>query len=175
MLRPGRKPDKARVTRAALALMAGMLCAIMGLRRAASLRSTAARLRRWACVLEHLALILSEGTLTLPEAFEQAATAPLPPDALLRALATGLRAQPLLSLSALYAAHDTPTPERDVLARLMARLGHGSLEARCQAVSQAAQELALMASDARQTADKDATMWRNLGFIGGACLTLMLL
>ena len=155
--------------------MAGLLCAIMGLRRASGLQGSAARLHRWVQVLEHLALLLSEGALTLPEAFEQAATAPLPPDELLRALAAGLRAQPLASLASLYAAQDSPCPERDALTRLMARLGRGSLEARCQAVSQTAQELALLAADARQTADKDAVMWRNLGFIGGACLTLMLL
>ena len=161
--------------RAALAVMAGLLCALAGLRRAAALQGDAARLRRWACVLEHLALILAEGASALPEAFEQAATAPLPPDELLRALAADLREQPLIPLPELYAARAQPGPEQDALARLMSRLGRGSLEARCQAVSQSAQELALLAAQARQCADKDAAMWRNLGFIGGACLTLMLL
>ena len=163
------------MTRAALAVMAGLLCALAGLRRAGALQAAATRLRRWSDVLEHLALILAEGASTLPEAFEQAATAPLPPDELLRALAADLRSQPLASLSDLYAARAEPGPERDALARLMARLGRGSLEARCQAVSQAAQELSLLAEQARPSADKDAVMWRNLGFIGGACLTLMLL
>ena len=163
------------MTRAALAVMAGLLCALAGLRRAAALHAAAARLHRWTDVLEHLALILAEGASSLPEAFEQAAASPLPPDELLRALASDLRSQPLTPLPNLYAAHAQPGPERDALARLMARLARGSLEARCQAVSQAAQELALLAGQARRSADKDAVMWRNLGFIGGACLTLMLL
>ena len=161
--------------RAALAVMAGLLCAAAGLRRAGALKGSAARLCRWAQVLEHLALILSEGASTLPEAFEQAATGPFAPDELLRALAADLRRQPLTPLPALYAAHAQPGPEQDALARLMNRLGRGSLEMRCQAISQAAEELALLAKQSRENADRDATMWRNLGFIGGACLTLMLL
>ena len=163
------------MTHATLAVMAGLLCALAGWRRAAALQGDAARLQRWPPVLEHLALILAEGVSTLPEAFEQAATDALPPDELLRALAASLRARPLTPLPALYVAHAQPGPERDALARLMGRLGHGSLEARCQAISQAAEELALLATQARDRAGKDATMWRNLGLLGGACLTLMLL
>lgn len=161
--------------RAMLAVMAGMLCALAGWRRASALKSSATCLRRWQEVLEHLALILSEGASTLPEAFEQAATGALPPDDLLRALAADLRSQPLTPLPALYAAHAAADPGSDALTRLMRRLSRGSLEMRCQAVSQAAEELALLAGQARETADKDATMWRNLGLIGGACLTLMLI
>lgn len=161
--------------RAALAVVAGMLCAVAGLRRAAVLKASAARSKRWAEVLEHLSLILSEGASTLPEAFEQAATDALPPDQLLRALAADLRAQPLTPLPALYAARAQPGPEQDALTRLMNRLGRGSLEARCQAATQAADEIALLAAHAREHAEKDAVMWRDLGFIGGACLTLMLL
>ena len=163
------------MTHTVLAVMAGLLCALAGWRRAGALQSEAARLQRWPRVLEHLALILSEGVLALPEALEQAATDALPPDELLRALAAALRTQPLTPLPTLYAAHAQPGPERDALSRLMGRLGRGSLETRCQAVSQAAEELALLARQSRDTADKDATMWRNLGLIGGACLTLMLI
>ena len=163
------------MTRAVLAVMAGMLCALAGWRHAAALRGSAARLRRWTEVLEHLALILSEGASTLPEAFEQAATGDLPPDELLRALAADLRRQPLTPLNELYAIRALTGPEGDALKRLMDRLGRGSLEMRCQAVSQTAEELSLLAVRARENADRDATMWRDLGFIGGACLTLMLL
>ena len=163
------------MTRAALAVMAGLLCAAAGLRRAGAIQGTAIRLHRWTQILEHLALILAEGASTLPEAFEQAATDALAPDELLRALARDLRAQPLTPLPTLYAAHAQPGPEQDALARLMQRLGRGSLDMRCQAVSQTAEELALLAGQSRSEADRDASMWRNLGFIGGACLTLMLL
>ena len=163
------------MTHTVLAMMAGLLCAMAGLRRASALQSTALRLRRWACAMEHLALILGEGASTLPEAFEQAATEALPPDELLRALAADLCAQPLTPLPTLYAARAVSGPEQDALTRLMSRLGRGSLEMRCQAVTQAAEELSLLAGRARETADKDAAMWRNLGFIGGACLTPMLL
>ena len=163
------------MTHTVLAVMAGLLCAVAGLRRAASLQSTAARLRRWVDVLEHLALILSEGASTLPEAFERAATDSAAPDDLLRGLARDLRVQPLTPLPELYARLAQPGPEYDVHLRLMRRLGRGSLETRCQAVSQATEELRLLAGQARENADKDAAMWRNLGFIGGACLTLMLL
>lgn len=161
--------------RAMLAVMAGLLCAAAGVRRAGNIKRTAARLRRWTEALEHLTLILEEGTSTLPEALERAATDSAAPDALLRALAQGLRQQPLASLPDLYAACAQPGPERDTLARLMARLGRGSLDMRCQAARQAAEELALMARQSRENAEKDAAMWRSLGFIGGACLTLMLL
>ena len=163
------------MTHAVLAVMAGLLCAAAGLRRAAALKGTAIRLHRWAQVLEHLALILSEGASTLPEAFRQATTDVLAPDQLLRALSRDMLEQPLTPLPALYAARAVPGPEQDALARLMQRLGRGSLDMRCQAVSQAAEELTLLAKQARENADKDAVMWRNLGFIGGACLTLMLL
>ena len=163
------------MTRAVLAVMAGMLCALAGWRRSEALKGSAARLRRWDEVLEHLALILAEGTSTLPEAFEQAATASLAPDNLLRGLAKDLRAEPLTPLPALYARHAQPCAEHDALTRLMNRLGRGSLEMRCQAASQAAEELALLARQSRDSADRDAVMWRNLGLIGGACLTLMLM
>ena len=163
------------MTRAALAVMAGLLCAAAGLRRAGAIKGSAIRLHRWTQILEHLSLILAEGGSTLPEAFEQAATDTLAPDELLRALARDLRHQPLTPLPALYAAHAQPGPEQDALSRLMQRLGRGSLDMRCQAVSQAAEELALLAKQSREEADRDAAMWRNLGFIGGACLTLMLL
>ena len=163
------------MTRAVLAVMAGLLCALAGWRHAAALRTSAARLHRWTEVLTHLALILSEGASTLPEALDQAATGDQPPDELLRALAADLRRQPLTPLNELYAHRALSGPEGDALKRLMDRLGRGSLEMRCQAVSQTAEELSLLAVRARENADRDATMWRDLGFIGGACLTLMLL
>lgn len=158
-----------------MAVMAGLLCAVAGYRRAGELTASAKRLRRWVEVLRHLALLLSEGVCSLPEALEAVATASEAPDELLRALAGELRRQPLLSLAEAYAARAVPRPEGDALARLMPRLDRGSLESRRQAVEQAADELALLAASARESADRDAKMWRTLGLAGGACLTLMLL
>ena len=158
-----------------LAVISGMLCAAAGFRQAASLRREQSQLTRWAEVIRHLALILSEGSCSLPEALRRAAAEPLLPDSLLRALADGMLQHPLLSLPELWEAHALQGPEQPVLSRLMNRLCRGTLESRCQAAEQAAQELSLMASQARDKAECDAKLWRTLGLTGGACLTIMLL
>lgn len=163
------------MTRAVLAVMAGLLCAAAGLRGASDIRQTAERLRRWSNTLTRLELILSEGVYTLPESFQRTATEGGAPDKLLQALAQGLRREPMSSLPELYGRQAVPSPENEPLGRLMTRLMHGSLELRCQAVKEAAEEISLLARQARENADRDANMWRSLGLIGGACLTLMLL
>lgn len=161
--------------RAALALMAGLMCMAAGFRQAAALRAADARLRRWTEMVRHLALLLSEGTCTLPEAFTLAASGDGEADRLLRSLAEQMRRQPLKSLPEIWRELRDESPEAAPLTRMMQRLGRGSLESRQQAAEQAASELELLADQAREKALKDAKMWRTLGALGGACMTIMLL
>lgn len=161
--------------RAVLAVMAGLLCGVIGVRHARRLSGTASRLRRWEELLRHLALLLTEGDASLPEVFEQAASAHEAPDELLCRLARQMREQPMSMLPDLYAACQNICEEDGVLTRLMARLGRGSLESRRQAVEQAAEEIALLSASASAKAATDARMWTTLGWTCGACLTLMLI
>lgn len=161
--------------RAVLAVMAGLLCALAGLRRAASMRSAAERLRRWGQVLAHLALILLERTMSLQAALAAAADGTDAPDRLLRGIAQTLQAQPLSSLTDAFLSQCGDVPEKDVLARMFARLARGSLESRVQAIEQAQSEIALMQEQSARKAEKDAKLWQTLGFIGGTCITILLL
>lgn len=155
-----------------LAIMAGLLCGLMGMRQAQRIREESATLHRWEIILQHLCLLLQESTLPLPEAFEQAARSDTRADELLRQLAAGMRSEPLTPLPQLYTPQGKEGP---VLARLLTGLSSGSLEARVLSARHAAQEFALLAEASRGKAGQDARMWAKLGWIGGACLTLMLL
>lgn len=155
-----------------LAVMAGLICGVMGVRKAQCIRQENATLRRWEIILRRLCLILHEGALPLPEALEQAADEESSADKLLHYLSSHLRSEPLSSLSQLY----TPQgKEGSVLVRLFSGLEQGSLESRLLAASQAAQEFALLAEASQSKAKQDAHMWATLGWTCGACLTLMLL
>lgn len=158
-----------------LAVMAGLLCALLGVRRAAALRAEEAENRRWADLLAALALILGEGALPLPEAFLTAADGAAAPDRLLHAMAERMKRQPLLTPAEAYEALSAPDPAREPLRRLFVRLGRGTLESRRLAAEQAAAEMALTAQQSAQRAQKDAKMWQTLGVTGGAALALMLL
>lgn len=155
-----------------LAVMAGLLCALMGQRQARRIKEESALLHRWEAILHQLCLLLQESALSLPEAFEQAAPETSPADALLRQLASRMRSEPLIPLAQLYTPQGREGP---ALARLFAGLSSGSLESRVLAAQHAAREIALLAESSRSKADQDARMWAKLGWIGGACLTLMLL
>lgn len=163
------------MTRAVLAVMAGLLCALAGLRRAAGMRGDATRLRRWVQVLAHLALLLQERTMSLQSALTTAADGADAPDRLLHEMARRLQAQPLSSLSDAFLTQCGDVPEKDMLARMFARLSRGSLDSRVQALEQAKAEIALMQEQSAQKAEKDAKLWQTLGFIGGTCITILLL
>lgn len=163
------------MSRAVLAVMAGLLCALAGAKHAAALKGNAIRLSRWGPLLKRLTLLLHEGTMSLPQALCTAADGHALPDELLRDVASTLAANPLLSLSDAFKACHFDGTEQDVLVRLFSRLGHGSKDARCLALEQACAELELLASSASSKADKDARLWQTLGLIGGTCLTILLL
>ncbi len=163
------------MSRAILAVMAGLLCALAGMKYASSLQGDAARLKRWGQVLVHLELLLREGTLSIPEALCAAADGSLAPDRLLREMAARMSASPLLSAADAFQNCCGECPERALLSRLFARLSHGTKESRCLAVKQSAEEMALLAQSAAAKAEKDVKLWQTLGFIGGACLTILLL
>ena len=163
------------MSRAVLAVMAGLLCALAGVKYAASLRGEAVRLARWEPLLAHLALLLEEGTLAIPQALAEAAQGHHPPDALLREMSAAMLREPLLTPEGALLRLCGDWAEKPLLQRMCARLGRGSRENRCQAVRQAAQELALLARQAADRAEKDVKLWQTLGLIGGTCMTILLL
>ena len=161
--------------RPVLAVFAGLLCGLIGQRQARRLREEDASLRRWAQLLRCLALLLREGTLSLPEALRQAAGEDSAPDLMLRLLGDGMEHHPLSSLPELFARCAPTGPEAPVLSRLMAQLCRGSLESRCQATEQAAEEIGLLARSASERTAQDAKLHASLGWTCGACLTILLL
>lgn len=163
------------MTRAVLAVMAGLLCALAGMKHAAALKSDAARMQRWVQLLHHLTLLLREGTMSIPEALCAAADRSAPADRVLQGMAGCMAASPLCAPDEAYRQCRVDGPEKDLLLRLFTRLGHGSLENRCLAVEQAADEMALLAQNAAAKAEKDAKLWQTLGLIGGGCLTILMI
>ncbi|MBQ8554885.1 MAG: hypothetical protein IJ438_03325 [Clostridia bacterium] len=161
--------------RTVLSVMAGLLCALAGLRHASSLQGDAKRMRRWCSLLRHLALILREESVSLPQALCCIADGTLAPDKQLRALAQGMQHQPLTPIADIFAAQCPPCPEQHALQRMFTRLGRGTLESRVLAVEQTGEEMALLTQEAAQRADRDARLWQTLGWVGGACLTILLL
>lgn len=158
-----------------LAVIAGGITGLAGWRYAASLRAEAARLRRWNEILEHLKLILGECACSMADALRQAGDGHMPPDTLLHRLADGLQADPLLPLGDHFDRLCDDCPEKAELMRMFVRLGRGSLENRIMAVEQAALEIHLRQKAAAERSAKDAALWQKLGWIAGACLTLMLI
>ena len=163
------------MSRTVLALMAGLLCALAGARHAATLKTDAVRLNRWPILLKHLALLLKEGSLPIPEALCAAADGSLPPDKLLRETAIRLTASPRLSPGEAFAQCAGDCQEKSVLARMFQRLGRGSKDSRVLALVQASEEIALLAEAASVKADKDVKLWQTLGITGGVCLTILLM
>ncbi len=163
------------MSRAVLAVMAGLLCALAGMKHAASLQSNAVRLKRWVQLLSHLALLLKEGTLSIPDALCAAAHASSPPDSCLREMALRLTNTPLLTLQEAFNVCCGECAEREMLQRMFSRLSHGTKESRVLAVEQSIEEMHLLAERAAARAEKDVKLWQTLGFIGGACLTILLL
>lgn len=161
------------MSRAVIAVMAGLLCALAGVKHGASLKADANRLARWCQLLRHLTLLLQEGALSIPEAFCAAADGPHSPDKLLRQLAMTLRSSPMMTLAEAY--HACDCPEQELLTRMFTRLGQGSKESRVLALEEAAKEMQLLAESASIRAEKDVKLWQTLGFTGGICLTILLL
>ena len=163
------------MSRAVLAVMAGLLCMLAGIKHANRLRYDAIRLKRWTELLNHLELLLSEATLSIPQVLCAVADGHLQPDMLLRSISSAIQSQPLLGLKEAFLQNTHDTTEKPTLERLFTRIGHGSKENRCLAVRQAVQELEFLAQGAAAKAEKDTKLWQTLGFIGGACLTILLL
>ena len=161
--------------RTVLALMAGLLCTMAGIKHAAVLKGEAARLTRWGQVLRHLSVLLKEGTHSIPEALCAAADGLFPPDKLLRAMAAHLSASPMATLADAFRSCCSDHQENDVLQRLFSRLGQGSRDIRVLAVEQTAEEIRLLADSAAEKSEKDAKLWQTLGLTGGICLTILLL
>lgn len=161
--------------RALPAVAAGLLCALMGIRNARRLRQEAENLHRWQELLCTLALILSEGTLSIPDALLAAADGEGLPDRAATSIAEAMRHDPLLSPGDAFRACSVAPQDCSCLERFFCRLGHGTAAMRCHAAEQAAAELALLAQSAAERSAKDAKLYQTLGLTGGACLTLLLL
>lgn len=158
-----------------LALMAGLLSGVAGMRRAGEIRRQAAGLRRWQTIMEHMQLLLSQGALPLPEVFRLAATENTPQDRLLQALARAMTDEPLLPLAAHYASMGCMGPEEDILRRMMEGMSAGTAEQRALNVSQAHREIVWLRGLCDDREGRDARMWSTLGWTCGACLTILLL
>lgn len=163
------------MTHTALAVASGLMCTLAGLRQASRLHQEETRLKRLASLLTHLAILLDEQAYPLPEAFLLCATDSGDADQLLRALAENLRLHPLTPLTALYDALHPIGPEVSLLRRCFTSISHGSADSRVHAARSAAEEVSLLAESAHQRAEKDARLFQTLGWVGGLCLTMMLL
>lgn len=157
--------------RASLAIIAGLLAGLLGTRYAAGLRQNARRLTRWDALLAHMILLMQEQACALPEAMRLAADDAGEADALMQSVAAQMEADPL------FRAQDAVLPdwpESAVLVRMLRGISAGSLAARVQSVASARAEIALLAQSAADAAGKDARMWSQLGWLGGACLAVLL-
>ena len=163
------------MSRAVIAVMAGLLCTLAGMKHGAALAADAHRLTRWCQLLRHLTLLLQEGTMSIPEALCTASDGLQPPDKLLRAIAMKLQSSPLMTLAEAFHVCSGECTERELLTRMFTRLGQGSKESRVLALEQASKEMKLLADAASARAEKDVKLWQTLGFTGGICLTILLL
>lgn len=159
----------------AFAVAAGLMCAMAGLRHAAALRSDAQLLQRWTEIAGRLALLLEEQAAPLPQVLRIAADTETSADRLLVRMADDMAANPLTSAAQAFEAQCGNCLQQETLLRMFSRLGRGSVEARSAACRQSAALLAQEADKARARSEKDAKMWRTLGWTGGVCLTLMLI
>ena len=163
------------MSRAVVAIMAGLLCTLAGLKHAAALKGDAARLARWEQLLAHLAVLLREGTLSIPKALCAAADSTHPADHLLQEIARKLASSPLSSVANIFSALCPDWIEKPTLSRYFAKLGHGSRNNRILAAEQCRDEMRLLAKSAAEKAEKDAKLWQTLGLTGGICLTILIL
>lgn len=161
--------------RIVLAVLAGLLCGAAGMGRAGEIRWKGARLKRWQEILEHMQLLMEQGTLPLPEVLLQCANEDAQPDALLRKLAKAMADTPMAPIQEHWARMEEDGEEAGVLRRMMGGLSSGTLESRVLAVAQALREMQWMASAAHEKEKNDARMWATLGWTCGACLTILLL
>ena len=158
-----------------LAVSAGVIAGMLGMRGARRLRVEAARLRRWTVLLERLRLVLAQSALPLPDALDEAADGKCEPDMLMHELASGMRRNPLASLQDCFAAAAYHSAETAVLKPLMAQLDRWTVESRLLAIDHAHGCLLQLAADAQERAGRDAALWARLGWTAGACLTILLI
>lgn len=159
----------------ALAIAAGLLVGLAGWRYGSALRAEAKRLERWTEILDRLKLILGERSCSMADALRLAGDGQSSPDVLMHRLADGLQADPLLPLWEHFDRLCDDCAEKDDLLRMLSHLGRGSLEGRLLAVDQAAQAMQQRQRAASGRSARDAALWHRLGWIAGACLTLMLI
>lgn len=157
------------------ALGAGVSVAMMGLRHSQELHRQCIRLARWASLTRHLALLLQEEAGSLPDVLRMAAQEEGEPDRILQAVAQRMRLQPLFSTVDMPEILRLSSGEQALLLRLFARLTQGSRDSRVQAAQECSVQFAQLSEAASMKHEADAKMWRQLGFLGGACLTLWLM
>lgn len=157
------------------ALGAGVSVAMMGLRHSQELHRQCIRLARWTGLTRHLALLLQEEAGSLPDVLRMAAQEKGEPDRILQSVAQRMRLQPLFLTVDIPEILRLPSNEQELLLRLFSRLTQGSRDSRVQAAQECSVQFAQLAEAARVQNEADAKMWRQLGFLSGACLTLWLM
>ena len=163
--------------RVALAMVAGIGCGALGIRRAALLARRERELAQWVEGLQRLSLLMVESAAPLPQLLVQAAARS---GSICQTFAAV--AKPQLSAAQAYdqfgACFLQPWAQETDQAcvhALLEGLGHGSLALRKQAVDQAAQWLAQAQGQAREAQQRNGKLAITLGWTAGACLTLLLL
>lgn len=157
------------------ALAAGVSVAMMGLRHSQELHRQRIRLARWSSLTRHLALLLQEEAGSLPDVLRMAAQEKSEPDRILQLIAQRMHLQPLFSTVDIPEILQLPFSEQELLMRLFTRLTQGSRDSRVQAAQECSALFAQLSQTASMQNEADAKMWRQLGFLGGACLTLWLM
>lgn len=168
--------------RVALAMVAGIGCGALGIRRAALLARRERELAQWVEGLQRLSLLMVESAAPLPQLLVQAAARSGSIRQTFAAVAKAMQSQPQLSAAQAYdqfgACFLQPWAQETDQACvhvLLEGLGHGSLALRKQAVDQAAQWLAQAQGQAHEAQQRNGKLAITLGWTAGACLTLLLL
>ena len=166
--------------RVGMALIAGVGCGLLGMRRAALGMRREQELRAWLETLQKLRLLLQESAMPLPEVFRKSACTGSP-QMVLMAIAEHMVQYPRET-----AAHAFDTlqnsgmnwmtaEERERISRMFAGVEHGSLALRCQAVAQTEEWLQLALQQAEEKRRRDGRLAVTLGWTAGIGLTLFLL
>lgn len=166
--------------RVGMALIAGVGCGLLGMRRAALGMRREQELRAWLETLQKLQLLLQESAMPLPEVFRKSACTGSP-QTVLMAIAEHMVQYPRETAAHVF---DTlqngsmnwmTAEERERISRMFAGVEHGSLTLRCQAVAQTEEWLKLALHQAEEKRRRDGRLAVTLGWTAGIGLTLFLL
>lgn len=166
--------------RVGMALIAGVGCGLLGMRRAALWVRRERELRAWLEALQKLRLLLKESAMPLPEVFRKSACAGST-QTVLTAIAEHMVQCPRETAAHVFDALQNSgmnwatAEERERISRMFAGVEHGSLALRCQAVAQTEGWLQMALHQAEEKRRRDGRLAVTLGWTAGIGLTLFLL